>query len=162
MAKVKQHKVISRLSTTAFKRGGISAAQALKAAEATLDALRPPCLEDLDAALDVLDKRFGRDSVGSCKGSNSDVYLLGSKIIDSAIGLPGSGVDQAARALCEFVDQAEQWCVQDWAVVGIHVDCLKLLRATGATMSSVQLNAVLEGLAQLARKRLSEVAVTAP
>ena len=89
------------------------------------------------------------------------VYLFGSQIIDCAIALPGSSIEQAARALCEFVDMADQRGFQDWAAVGVHIDSIKLLRAAGTAMSRAQRDAVLGGLSQLARKRFGDAA-TAP
>lgn len=156
MMQVKIHQVKSRLSTHAFKPGGITAMDALKRADAAIEDLRPPCLEDLDTALLSLADRFGRAASGRVSEDYRDLYALASRVIDSSIGLPGSGIERAARALCEFVDVADGPGVRDWAAVDVHIDSLKLLRAAGVAMSKGQREAVFDGLAKLARKRLGE------
>ena len=158
MAQVKKHKVTNRLSTLIFESGGIGAREALKRADAAIDALRPLCLEDLDDVLGALDRHFGRLTTGHSPDDSKKVYLFSSQIIDCAIALPGSSIEQAARALCEFVDMADQRGVQDWAAVGVYIDSIKLLRAAGTAMSRAQRDAVLGGLSQLARKRFGDTA----
>jgi hypothetical protein len=156
VTQVKVHKVKSRLSGLAFRPGGINIADALKRADSAIEELRPPCLEDLDAALANLDRRFGRAAGERADDDYKAVYLYASRIIDSSLGLPGSGIELAARALCEFVDIADERGIRDWDAVDVHIDTLKLLRAAGVAMSKAQRDSVLDGLAKVARKRFGE------
>lgn len=153
MSAVKRHKVQSRLAAKAFEPGGVSIEEAMKRADLAVDQLRPPCLADLDVALADLDTRFGRSANGRDGEDVRDVYLLSSRIIDTSIGLPGSGIERAARALCEFIDVADDKGLREWESVHVHIDTLKLLRVAGVAMSKEQRDSVLEGLAKVARKR---------
>lgn len=153
MTGVRTFRVKSRLASLAFTPGGLPAKEAVKRAEAGIEVLRPPCLADVDASLAEIVGRFGKGAPGRDHADLDTLYDLSSRVIECAIGLPDSGIDLAARALCEFVDQSIEHGVRDWEVIDIHIISLRLLRAEGQAMSGDQRAAVIEGLAKVTRKR---------
>ena len=156
MSAVKKFRVKSKLSQAIGGKDGITVALALKRADEGLETIRAPGVEDIDVNLAAIDARFGPGAAGRDAESLEDLYLLASRIIDVAICLQGSGIDLAARALCDLVDLSETLGVRDWEAVEVHIDALKLLRTAGLAMTPAQLNHVLDGLARVTRKRVGD------
>lgn len=154
MTTVRKLRLKNRLSALIRRPGGMTAFQASKKAEAGLDGLRPMCLSALDETLAEIYAKFGPKSPEREKAEMSELYMYGLKVIDCAIGLPQSDIDAAARALCQLADLCEEAGVRDWVAVDVHIGVLRLLRATGWSMTQEQRNEVIESLAVVTRKRL--------
>jgi hypothetical protein len=65
-------------------------------------------------------------------------------------GLPGSGVDEAAKALCELVSRSGDQV--DWDAVDVHVATIRLLRVNGQALPAPERQKVLGGLRAIADK----------
>jgi len=148
MSEVRKFRVKSRLSRFISQPGGISVRDALKRADAGIESLRIPCIADVDATLAEIDSRFAPATPGRDNESLEDLYQLSARIIDVSICLEGSGIDAAARRLCELVDVSQ--------TLGVRIHALKLLRAAGLSMSDTQRGAVISGLAKVTRKRVGD------
>jgi len=153
---VKKFKVKSRLATLALGHGGVSVRDALKAADAAIDNVRGDCLTTVDARLAEIDRRFSATAPGRNREPFGDLYDLSSNIIDLAMGLPNSGIEHAARALCDLVDLSLERDLRDWEAVDVHIETLRLLRAQGQAFSPAQRDAVLGGLKKVTMKRVGE------
>lgn len=157
MNQVMKFKVRSRISKLAFK-GGITAREAVSRADAAIEALRGPCLAAIDSTLAEIDARFGHSAADRNAEPLSDLYGLASQIIDAGIGLPNSGIDQAARALCELVDLSLVAESRSWVAIDVHIRALQLLRTHGTTLSPQRREAVIHGLGEVVVKQFGPAA----
>jgi hypothetical protein len=151
---VRKLRLKSRLSTLIRRPGGMTAFQAAKKAEAGLDGLRPMCLAALDETLAEVYAKFGSQAPDRANAEMSELYMAGLKIIDCSIGLPHTDIDAAARALCALADLCEEAGVRDWVAVDVHIEVLRLLRATGWNLTQEQRAEMIESLSAVTRKRL--------
>lgn len=156
MSKVRKFRVKSRLATLAFQSGGISANQALKQADAGLESLRGPGLAALDASLAEIEARYGPGAAGRTSEPLEDLYRLSCNVIDMALFVPGSGMDDAARCFCGLVDLSHELDIWAWDAIDVHIEALRLLRTAGAAMSAPQRQSILDGLIQVTRKRVGD------
>lgn len=156
MSQVRKFRVKSRLATLAFQSGGISANQALKQADAGLDTLRGEGLAALDAAIAEIDARYGPNAAGRTGEPLEDLYRLSCSVIDMALFVPGSGMDDCARSFCGLVDLSHELDIQAWDAIDVHIEALRLLRLAGAAMSGPQRQSILDGLIQVTRKRVGD------
>jgi hypothetical protein len=153
---VRKFRVKTKLAAEAARAGGITANEALKRADAGLEPLREPCLVTVDRCLGEIDRRFGVAASGRTQEEFEDLYVLSSQIIDSSLGLPNSGIEHAARALCDLTDLSLEKGIRDWQAIDVHVETLKLLRLSGQAFSQAQREAVLEGLKKVTLKRVGD------
>ena len=156
MSNVRKFRVKTKLATEALKGGGITASEALKRADEGLEPLREPCLVTVDRCLAEIDARFGAKASDRGKQEFEDLYTLSSQIIDSSLGLPNSGIEHAARALCDLADLSLEKGIRDWQAVDVHIETLKLLRFRGQAFSQEQRQAVLDGLKKVTLKRVGD------
>jgi hypothetical protein len=152
----RKFKIKSKLAAVAFRSGGVTASQALKQANAGIETLREPSLAMIDALLAEIDARFGPGAKTRSEEAFEDLYLMCSNIIDISLYLPGSGLDEAARASCELVDLSGRIGAWDWTAVDVHVGAMKVLRSAGMAMSEAQRRSILDGLAKVTHKRVGE------
>ena len=156
MSKVKKFRVKSRLAALAFQSAGISANQALKQADAGLESLRAPGLAALDAAIAEIDARYGANATDRTSQSLEELYRLSCNVIDMAMFVPGSGLDDAARSFCGLVDLSHELDIKAWDAIDVHIEALRLLRIAGLAMSGPQRQSILDGLIQVTRKRVGD------
>ncbi len=154
MSGVRMYKVPNRIARLALGNGGVTVRQAVQQANAALDELRPPCLEIIDEVMAEIERRFGAGAAGRKAEPLGDLYALGLKIIEVAIGLPNSGIDEGARALCDMVDRSLAKDVVAWEAIDVHLQTLMLLRARGQAFTPEQRNAVLIGLKKVTTKKV--------
>jgi hypothetical protein len=146
--------VKSRLAAIAFQSSGVSANQALKQADKGLESLRGPGLAAIDAALAEIEARYGHGAPNRLGEPFEELYRLSAGVIDMAMFVPGSGLDDAARCFCSLVDLSHELDIRAWDAVEVHIEALKLLRTAGAAMSAAQRQSILDGLVQVTRKRV--------
>jgi hypothetical protein len=156
VSQVRKFKVKSRLSRFIFAPGGIAVHEALKRADNAIETMRPVCIAEADKVLATIDAQFGPGSPDRDSRNLNDLYTLSSQVIDVAICLQGSGIEFAARRLCELVDLSQTLEVRDWVAIDVHIDAMKVLRSVGASMTEQQRNHVLDGLAKVTRKRVGD------
>lgn len=156
MSKPKTIKFETRLSKEGFKAGGISVDDALKRADASLESMRGPCEAAIDDALAQIDSRFGAAVAGRESARFDDLHRLAANIIDASIFARESGVDKAARALCELVGLCRARDAWDWVAVDLHINALRVLRAAGPNLGQAERQAMVEGLKQVTRKRVGD------
>ena len=105
MSVMRKFRAPNRLSMLVRANGGVTAKDALAAADAALEPLRAESLAVLDAALAEIEARFGRSAAATRTGGvHQDLYTLALRIIDVSGFLPGSSVDQAAVSFCARAD----------------------------------------------------------
>ena len=146
----------NRLRTAMAAPGGFSAREAIRRSEAAVDTLREPCLAAIDAALTQIEQGFGAAAAERDQRDFEVLYVLATRIIDSSIAVRNSGLDDAARALCDLADLSGEIGRWDWPSVQVHIEALKMLRANGEAMTKDQRRAVIEGLMKVTRKRVGD------
>lgn len=156
MSNVRIFKVPYRIARLALGGGGISARMAVKQADAALNELRPSLVEAIDEHLAEIERRFGVSAASRASEPLADLYTLGVDVIDVCDGLPGSGVDEAAKALCDLVDRSLSRDVTNWEAIDVHLRALHLLRAHGLSFSAEQKESVLVGLKQVTIKQMAD------
>ncbi|KQZ30818.1 hypothetical protein [Caulobacter sp. Root1472] len=155
MSVMRKFRAPNRLSMLVRANGGVTAKDALAAADAALEPLRAESLAVLDAALAEIDARFGRPAAATrVAGAFQDLYALALRIIDVSGFLPGSCVDQAAVSFCALVDNCAEAGAWRWDAVDVHINALRLLRT--ADLSPDQRRAVIDGLNKVSQRRIDE------
>lgn len=162
MSDVRSFRVVSKMARLATSSGGITAHESLLRAEKALESLRAPCLLAIDEHMAEIELRFGSDAAGRSAEPMNDLYRLSSRIIDVSMGLPDSGIDDGARAVCEMVARSRARGALDWASVDVHLAALKLLRSRGQALPATARLAVLAGLGNVLTKRVGEADDPAP
>lgn len=143
-------KPTNRFGSMTLGGGGKTAGDAAREADANLEVLRPRLLLELDARLEEVYQRFGNQAEGRASEPLQSLYDCALNIIDVAGGLPGSSIDEAARAVCELVSRAGG--VADWMAIDVHLAALRMLRAKGQILSVKEREAILVGLADVCLK----------
>lgn len=146
-------RVPNRLSARAKSRGGIAAGEAVTRAEAAVESLRAISLGIIDAQLNEIERLYGPGGSRRETGELTDLYDRALDIVESSSGLPGSGLEDAARAVCEFVALSQAAHLCDWDAVDVHVAALKVLRSEGQQLKPSQRKAILKGLQDVMQKR---------
>ena len=156
MKPVRKLRVRSRLSRLAFSGSGIRVREALMNAQAAFEAARAPFLAEVDLCLLKIQSDFGPSAPGREDRDLDALYRLASRIIDVSHGLPGSGIEKAAWALCALTDALDQRGVKDWPAIDVHIQALSLLRGAGGSLPEAAKAAILDGLSKLTLKRTGE------
>lgn len=154
MSEGRSFRVVSKMSRLAKVPGGISARESLMRADKALATLHGPCLEAIDAHMAEIERRYGTGAAGRNAEPLEDLYTLSSRILDVGMGLPDSGIDDGARAICEMVARSRARGVLDWASVDVHLAALKLLRSRGQALTVAQRTSVLTGLGNVLINRV--------
>jgi hypothetical protein len=141
----------NRLAKSVSAKGGMTAAEALKSANAAVELVREPTLTAIDenlqeiygltAALKGISE-FHEDALRKMYGCSNRVVAMA-----GVFGLAELG--QAAYSLCELISRFQTHERFQWQLVQVHIDGLRLLRAP-AGHSPEHREQVLTGLRQLA------------
>jgi hypothetical protein len=147
-------RVKSRLGGLALGHGGLTAGEAIGRADKAIDADREALQVTVDAVLGELAARFGAASPDGSRGDYEGLYQLASQIIDVAICLQGSQIEEAAHALCCLADRSQTLRVWDRQAIEVHIMVLRLLRSGGKAMPAVRRRRLIDGLRKVTAKRL--------
>ena len=150
MSKAKFIKVPNRFGQMVLGGGGKTAVDAVKAADAILEELRPRLLIDLDARLEELEARFGPKAAARADEPLQELYDCALAAVELSGALPNSSIDEAARAICELVSRSDG--VADWEAIDVHLAAVKMLRVGGRTLAAPQRAEILQGLADVCQK----------
>ena len=157
MSVAKFIKVPNRLGAMILGGGGKTAVEAVKIADAVLEELRPRMLVDLDGRLEELEARFGPKAAARADEPLQALYDCALAAVELSGALPNSGLDEAARAICELVSRSDG--VADWEAVDVHLAAVKMLRVGGRSLAEPQRAAILQGLADVCQKVVDRRAV---
>jgi len=153
---VRKFRPQNRLTAMIKERGGLLARDAIAAAEAGVESLRESSMAALDETLAEIERRFGKDVADRGSEPYEELYLLGSRVLDVSAFVMDAGIDKAAVSLCTLVDSCEGLGHWRWDAVDVHINALRLLRATGAELPADQRDAMLQGLYQVSNYRPDE------
>jgi hypothetical protein len=153
---VKFIKVPNKLAQFARRKGGIAAGEAVKRANVALDGLKDASIAIIDEQLGLIDQTYGTGNAGRAALTLDGLYSNASQIIDAGSGLPNSGIEEAARAVCELVVRSRASNICDWDAIDVHLATLKVLRAQGQKLTAAQRKTILQGLSDVTDKRAGE------
>ncbi|MFM8820054.1 MAG: hypothetical protein ACKOD3_05855 [Phenylobacterium sp.] len=156
MSKVQFIRVTNKLAKLARSGGGITVSTAVKRANAALDGVKDASIAIIDEHLAEIERAYGAGNPNRADLSLDELYDRAAKIIDAGAGLPGSGLVECARAVCELVTRSRAHHTCDWDAVEVHVSTLKVLRAQGRNLSASQRKLLLKGLSDVTDKRAGE------
>ena len=157
MTGVKFIRMPNRLGKLTRAKGGVAVGEALKQADVAIEGLREASLAVIDENLAEIYNLYGPGSSRRASEPLDRLYELASRIIDAGGGLPESGLEEAARAVCELIARSRASDVRDWDAIDVHVATLKVLRAEGQKLSAIQRQTILQGLSEVTAKRAGEV-----
>lgn len=156
MSNVRFIRAPNKLAELARGKGGLSAGEAVKRANVALERLKDASIAIIDENLALIDQAYGPGNPDRVNLSLDSLYDNASRIIDAGGGLPGSGLEECARKVCELVDRSRANHTRDWDAVDVHIATLKVLRAQGQSLTAAQRKSVLKGLSDVTTKRVGE------
>jgi hypothetical protein len=136
-----------RIAQLVMRPGGITATEAVAAAEQSLEGLRDRGLSEI---AETIDRMFG---VAKEFGPNQDPHRAGElyTLSNSLVGVAGvfgkNGLGDVALSLCTLIERlllAKCW---DGQAVQLHLDSMRLLAAT--SMSRLEVSAIGDALRQV-------------
>lgn len=138
----------NRLAKTVVRKGGLTAEEAIASAEARVEQVRQPTLEDIDRGLDEI--AVLRDGLGDGEpGALQQMYVEANRIV-AVGGVFGLGeLGEAAYSLCELISRFQDGGRFNRAMIDVHLDGLRLLRQPDAHEAAHRAQ-VLAGLRQVA------------
>ncbi len=151
MNSAKTFKIENRLAKSVVTKGGMSATEALSAAQAAVDEMRDPTIAAIDANLQEI---YGLGERLKTANAFDDealqrMYICANRVValGGVFGLAELG--QAAYSLCELVSRFQTLERFSWQMIQVHVDGLRLLRNPGDHPAAIR-EEVLAGLRQVA------------
>ena len=147
---------LAKLAKVPRGKGGIAAGEAVKRATVALATLKDASVEIIDERLALIEQLYGSGIPDRTTLSLDRLYESASQIIDAGGGLPNSGLEEAARAVCELVARSRANNTCDWDAIDVHLATLKVLRSQGQKLTAAQRKTVLQGLSDVTAKRAGE------
>jgi hypothetical protein len=141
----------NRLAKSVVTKGGMSASEALSAAQQAVNEMREPTIAEIDANLKEI---YGlaehmKAAGGFDEEALQKMYVCANRVVAMG-GVFGLGeLGQAAYSLCELVSRFQTLERFQFSMVQVHVDGLRLLRNPGDHAAAIR-EEVLNGLRQVA------------
>lgn len=139
-----------RLAELIRSPGGLSVADALRRAEAGLEEIRPTCLADLAALLDMAEASSARLGETFDDAALADLYAITVRAIGAGRVCGAPGVDEAATSLCDLLDHLRNSGRCDREAVAVHVRAWRLLMNPDLPPDGAE--RVLEGLRKVSAR----------
>jgi polyhydroxyalkanoate synthesis regulator phasin len=138
----------NRLAKTVVTKGGLSADEAIAAADERVEQVRQPTLDDIDRALSEI-QALGETLREPEPAALQRMYVEANRIVAVA-GVFGLGqLGEAAYSLCELISRFQGGGRFSRPMIAVHLDGLKLLRQPDAHAEAHR-SQVLSGLRQVA------------
>ena len=152
MTVVRKFKIPNRLRATLFSGGGKRIDEAVADADVGLATLAEACLAAVNESIARIESGFGSQVAGREARDMVDLYRLSASIIDACAPIEPKALADAARSLCDLLDNAMDAGRWDWPAVDIHIDALKLL-ASGIDLGEVGEQQLIQSLEKLRQHR---------
>jgi len=141
----------NRLAKSVSSRGGMTAAEALSAAQAAVEEVREPTLAEIDSSLQEI-YGLGESMKVADAGDEAAMqrmYACANRVVamGGVFGLAELG--QAAYSLCELVSRFQTLDRFQYKLIQVHLDGLRLLRNPTDHPEAIR-KEVLAGLRHLA------------
>lgn len=139
----------NRLAKSMVTRGGMTAAEAMKAAQAAVEEVREPTIAEIDANLAEIYGLCDQLKDGTDEAALKRMYVCANRVVAMG-GVFGLGeLGKAAYSLCELVSRFQTLDRFQWSMIRVHMDGLRLLRTPDEHVPEHR-EQVLAGLRQVA------------
>jgi hypothetical protein len=141
----------NRLAKSIVTKGGMSASEALNAAQAAVNEMREPTIAEIDANLKEIYGLADQMKAGGVFDEErlQKMYVCANRVVAMG-GVFGLGeLGQAAYSLCELVSRFQTLERFQSSMIQVHADGLRLLRNPGDHAAAIR-EEVLNGLRQVA------------
>lgn len=141
----------NRLAKSVVTKGGMTATEALSAAQQAVNEMREPTIAEIDANLKEIYALAEAMKVTNAYDEEAlgRMYICANRVVAMG-GVFGLGeLGQAAYSLCELVSRFQTLERFQWSMVQVHVDGLRLLRNPGDHAAAIR-EEVLNGLRKVA------------
>ena len=141
----------NRLAKSVVTKGGMSAAEALSAAQEAVNEMREPTIAEIDANLQQIYALAAQLKTTNTYDEDGlrQMYLCANRVVAMG-GVFGLGeLGKAAYSLCELISRFQTLERFQQSMVQVHVDGLRLLRNPGDHAAAIR-DEVLAGLRQVA------------
>jgi hypothetical protein len=152
MSEVKKSRMKPRLGQLMAEKGGMYVAEALKRADATMEALREPSLNGIDEYITALDNLLIASIDDSLRIEK--LYARAGDIVSLSGAERSEAVQIAARSLCDLLDEASALTPSVLAGIKVHIASIKLLHR--APENPTLQDPILQGLASVLEKQRGE------
>lgn len=139
----------NRLAETVSLPGGLSAAEAIKGAQAAVELVREPSIAEIDANLREIYALGRQLEAGPEEEALQRLYVCANRVLGAGGVFGLAELGQAAWSLCELISRFQTLDRFQWPMVQVHLDGLRLLRTPGSHPASHRA-AVLDGLRKVA------------
>lgn len=143
---VRKFRPQNKIRALAFSGKGLLAKDAIANAQAGMESLREMATESIREIIAEIERLFGPSAADRANTDPMDLYELTARIIDVSSCLPEACLDQAAKSLCDLVDQCAEADAWNWPAVDVHVATLQLLSSQQA-LTHPERQKILSGLA---------------
>ena len=139
----------NRLAKSMVTKGGMTAAEAMKSAQAAVEEVREPTIAEIDASLAEIYALGEQLKAGTDEEALKRMYVCSNRVVAMG-GVFGLGeLGKAAYSLCELVSRFQTLDRFQWSMIRVHMDGLRLLR-TPDDHAPEHREQVLAGLRQVA------------
>jgi hypothetical protein len=145
MSLARTFKVENRLAKIARSPGGKSVDEAVRGAEARIEAVRDKCVAALSTKADQLAALSAGDRGAGATMTMEGLYNISNAIFGVACVYELDALAEAACSLCDLLHGFRNGEPVNWSAVDVHVDGIRLL-ATGRSEGAAS---VLAGLRQV-------------
>ncbi|WP_395673327.1 hypothetical protein [Phenylobacterium sp.] len=138
-----------RLAKLLKMPGGLPVAEALERAQANLEMIRPTCLAELQALLELTEARLEAMGQEFDDEGMADLYAIAVRGIGGGEVSGAPSVDLALTSLCDLLDHLRTTKRYDRAAIAVHVQSWRMLMAMGRQPGASK---VIEGLRQVSAR----------
>lgn len=139
-----------RLAQLLKTPGGLPVAEALERAQNNLEEIRPTCLAELQALLELAQARFDAVADGDGPEAVSELYAIAVRGIGGGEVVKIPAIDSALTSLCDLLDHLRTQGRFDHEAIAVHLQAWRLLVA-GDQPPEVG-RAMVEGLRKVSAK----------
>jgi hypothetical protein len=143
-----------RLNELLRMPGGLPVAEALERAQKNLEAIKPTCIAELSALLELCEASYWNLKDAYDEPAVTELYSLAVKGIGAGevCGVPP--VDVALTSFCDLLDHLRSLKRYDHDAVGVHVRAWRLLMTAGLPAAGA--DQILDGLLKVSRRYAAE------
>lgn len=142
----------NRLAKLVRQPGGIGLQQAIAAASSNLESIRDELLVGLDEYLQQVDAIGADPRLPEDRAMQEDLYQKSNFVAGVAGHCGLAELGQAAYTFCEVLDRFLSGAAWSAPAVMVHLDALKVLRATDPSAANQNGAAVVQGLRKVTER----------
>lgn len=139
-----------RLAQLLRTPGGLPVAEALERAQNNLEELKPTCMAELQALLELAQARLDEMGETLDDAGMADLYAIAVRGIGGGEVCERPSVDVALTSLCDLLDRLRTRGAYDRAAIAVHVQSWRLLMNQDGTEAGAE--AVIDGLRKVSAR----------